>query len=94
MIIAFFSCWVSVVFWSQVYLDLPRDLDSVNFKELKSLESWQFVWKMNVKNEEDFRGAWEESNKFAVNYCNKFVVGRWKIILNYVVKSTAKNISN
>ena len=33
------------------------------FKELKALESWQFVWKINVKNEEDFRGAWEERKK-------------------------------
>ena len=30
---------------------------------------------MNVENEEDFRRAWEESNKFATNYCKKFVAG-------------------
>ena len=51
-------------------LDLPRDLDSNSkcgpnskFKKLKALESWQFVWKMNVRNEEDFRAAWEEGKK-------------------------------
>ena len=49
---------------------------------------------MNVENEEDFRRAWEESNKFATNYCKRFVAGWWKVVLNYVVKSTVKNISN
>ena len=64
------------------------------FKELNALESWQFAWKMNAKNGEDFREAWEESIKFTANYCNKFVVSRWKIVLHYVVKSTVKNKSN
>ena len=34
-----------------------------NFKEIKVLESWQFVWKMNVKNEENLGGVWEERKK-------------------------------
>ena len=34
-----------------------------NFKEIKVLESWQFAWKMNVKNEENFGGVWEERKK-------------------------------
>ena len=33
------------------------------FKELEALEHWQFVWKMNVKNEKYFRGAWEEGKQ-------------------------------
>ena len=38
------------------------DPDS-KFKERNALESWKFVWKMNFKNEEDFRWAWEERKK-------------------------------
>ena len=38
------------------------DPDS-KFKERKALKSWKFVWKMNFKNEEDFRRAWEERKK-------------------------------
>ena len=43
------------------------------FTEPKALESWQFVWKKNVKNE-DFRGAWEERKKEKYHFLSVRVI--------------------
>ena len=59
-------CIKLVLYW---YLPLPpsrythKIRPNSKFKELKALELWQFVSKMNLKNEEDFRGTREERKK-------------------------------
>ena len=38
------------------------------------MKSWQSVWKMNVKNEEDFRVDWEERKKEGYQFLSVWII--------------------